>query len=52
VPPSGTAGFALTIPADPSLRGTTVYAQYADHSTNSPAILPFVFSGGGILPLL
>jgi hypothetical protein len=43
----GTAGIALTVPADPLLAGAVVYTQWAQLDAGSPAIVPLTFSHAG-----
>jgi len=51
VPLTGTSALAVGIPADPLLSGFVLYAQFTQFDPASPAVVPLVFSNGGMLSI-
>ena len=45
------AAYAVVIPTNANLAGAVLFSQYAEYDVNSPAVIPYVLSGGGALPV-
>ena len=45
------AAYAVVIPNNANLAGAVLFSQYAEYDVSSPAVIPYVLSNGGALPV-